>query len=166
MSLELHIWIGGFWDEKIYMVNLGWRYLIIMMESRFIVSQDCFKRKRMKTFLHCFCSSLCRFAWHIWICFNHQDRFSIIVWNRDRISRNSSSCPEVGRYAVYAMTDVSVLESTYLTPQNLLETIGKCVINLSIDLFHPRAVPCQTGPDWRIRSSVGVNMSAEVVVKQ
>ena len=90
---------------------------------------------------------------------------TISEFNCDRTSRNSSSCPDVGRYAVYAMIFVSECFSTYFNPQNLSEIVGSFSMDFSRDLFQPIAVPCQTGPVWRMRSSIGLNISAEVVRK-
>ena len=80
--------------------------------------------------------------------------------NCDRTCRKSSSCPEVGRYAVYARILVTL--SQYFTPQNLSDMTGNLVMFLSTVLSHPKAVPCQVGPDSNILSSADVNMSDEV----
>ena len=82
------------------------------------------------------------------------------VCSSDKVSRNCSSSPEVGKYAVYAR--MLLLPSEKNMPQNLSDITGSFTTCLAISVDHPSVVPCQVVPWVNISSSGGVNISEDV----
>ena len=83
--------------------------------------------------------------------------------SKHNISENSSSWPEVGKYAQYDIMSILFFLSMYRTPQKRSETTGNFDTYVSIEDGQPIAVPCHVGPECNIISSGAEKISAEVV---
>ena len=91
------------------------------------------------------------------------DAFLEISWDKREISsKKSSSWPDVGRYAVYAI--MSILSFCNLTPEKREETISSFTAHEETEECQPNAVPCHTGPDFTRISSGERKESMEVVM--